>query len=41
MEDQILRQLVMSEPIQRVEQLYQERLDFHQDMARYWLYESC
>ena len=41
--DQMLRQLMMCEPIADVEYVYKERLELENQMNRkkYWIFESC
>jgi hypothetical protein len=42
--DQMLTQLIMTEPINDVKQMYEERLGFEQDIKnieQYWIFESC
>ena len=41
--DQMLRQLMMCEPIADVEYVYKERLDLEEQLRRkdYWIFESC
>lgn len=40
--DQMLKQLMMCEPISEVQWMMKERLSFEEDMRRkYWVFESC
>jgi hypothetical protein len=40
--DQMLRQLMMTEPLAEVQWMMKERLSFEEDMKRkYWVFESC
>jgi hypothetical protein len=40
--DQMLRQLMMCEPLSEVQWMMKERLSFEEDMRRkYWVFESC
>jgi len=40
--DQMLRQLMMNEPLAEVQWMMKERLSFEEDMKRrYWVFESC
>lgn len=39
---QMLRQLMMTEPLSEVQWMMKERLSFEEDMRRkYWVFESC
>jgi hypothetical protein len=40
--DQMLKQLMMCEPLSEVQWMMKERLSFEEDMRRkYWVFESC
>jgi hypothetical protein len=40
--DQMLKQLMMTEPLAEVQWMMKERLSFEEDMKRkYWVFESC
>jgi hypothetical protein len=40
--DQMLKQLMMCEPLAEVQWMMKERLSFEEDMKRkYWVFESC
>jgi hypothetical protein len=42
MNDQMLKQLMMTEPLAEVQWMMKERLSFEEDMKRrYWVFESC
>lgn len=42
MDVQMLRQLMMTEPLSEVQWMMKERLSFEEDMRRkYWVFESC
>ena len=39
---QMLRQLMMTEPLTEVQWMMKERISFEEDMKRrYWVFESC
>ena len=39
---QMLRQLMMTEPLAEVQWMMKERISFEEDMKRrYWVFESC
>ena len=41
--DQMLKQLMMCEPIHEVDYMYHERLELEEQLRRkdYWIFESC
>ena len=42
MDVQMLRQLMMTQPLSEVQWMMKERLSFEEDMRRrYWVFESC
>ena len=42
MDVQMLRQLMMTEPLSEVQWMMKERVSFEEDMRRkYWVFESC